>query len=140
MDSAREALIDTLENYMGYRNIDIVLVFDGYKLAGNPGTKTSYRKINEDSGELQVVYTHEAQTADRFIEKTVYEFGRKRRITVVTSDRPVQMAALGDGAARMSAREFYADVESVDADIRERLRRQTVQRNLPFEGLITEND
>lgn len=140
MDSAREALIDTLGNYMGYRNIDIVLVFDGYKLPGNPGTKTSYRKINEDSGELQVVYTHEAQTADRFIEKTVYEFGRKRRITVVTSDRPVQMAALGDGAARMSAREFYADVESVDADIREHLRRQAVQRNLPFEGLSTEND
>ena len=140
MDSAREALIDTLGNYMGYRNVDIVLVFDGYKLAGNPGTKTSYRKINEDSGELQVVYTHEAQTADRFIEKTVYEFGRKRRITVVTSDRPVQMAALGDGAARMSAREFYADVERVDADIRERLRRQAVQRNLPFEGLSTEND
>lgn len=140
MDSAREALIDTLGNYMGYRNVDIVLVFDGYKLAGNPGTKTSYRKINEDSGELQVVYTHEAQTADRFIEKTVYEFGRKRRITVVTSDRPVQMAALGDGAARMSAREFYADVESVDADIREHLRRQAVQRNLPFEGLSTEND
>lgn len=140
MDSAREALIDTLGNYMGYRNIDIVLVFDGYKLAGNPGNKTSYRKINEDSGELQVVYTHEAQTADRFIEKTVYEFGRKRRITVVTSDRPVQMAALGDGAARMSAREFYADVESVDADIREHLRRQAVQRNLPFEGLSTENE
>ena len=50
------------------------------------------------------------------------------------------MAALGDGAARMSAREFYADVESVDADIREHLRRQAVQRNLPFEGLSTENE
>ncbi len=139
IDSAREALIDTLENYMGYRNVDIVLVFDGYKLAGNPGTKTSYEKMSGDAALLQVVYTREAQTADRFIEKTVYEFGRKRQITVVTSDRPVQMAALGDGAARMSAREFFAEVSSADSDIRESLRRQTVQRNLPFEALNTEN-
>ena len=139
IDSAREALIDILENYMGYRNVDIVLVFDGYKLAGNPGTKTSYEKMSGDAALLQVVYTREAQTADRFIEKTVYEFGRKRQITVVTSDRPVQMAALGDGAARMSAREFFAEVSSADSDIRERLRRQTVQRNLPFEALNTEN-
>ena len=139
IDSAREALIDTLENYMGYRNVDIVLVFDGYKLAGNPGTKTSYEKMSGDAALLQVVYTREAQTADRFIEKTVYEIGRKRQITVVTSDRPVQMAALGDGAARMSAREFFAEVSSADSDIRERLRRQTVQRNRPFESLNTEN-
>ena len=132
IDSAREALIDTLENYMGYRNVDIVLVFDGYKLAGNPGTKTSYEKMSGDAALLQVVYTREAQTADRFIEKTVYEFGRKRQITVVTSDRPVQMAALGDGAMRMSAREFYADVESVDSDIRQRLSKQTTERRRPF--------
>ena len=140
IDSAREALIDTLENYMGYRNVDIVLVFDGYKLAGNPGTKTSYEKMSGDAALLQVVYTREAQTADRFIEKTVYEIGRKRQITVVTSDRPVQMAALGDGATRMSAREFFAEVASADSDIREHLRRQAVQRNLPFEGLSTENE
>lgn len=137
IDSAREALIDTLKNYMGYRNVDIVLVFDGYKLAGNPGTKTSYEKMSGDAALLQVVYTREAQTADRFIEKTVYEIGRKRQITVVTSDRPVQMAALGDGATRMSAREFFAEVASADSDIREHLRRRTVQRNRPFEGLNT---
>ena len=140
IDSAREALIDTLKNYMGYRNVDIVLVFDGYKLAGNPGTKTSYEKMSGDAALLQVVYTREAQTADRFIEKTVYESGRKRQITVVTSDRPVQMAALGDGATRMSAREFFAEVASADSDIREHLRRRTVQRNRPFEGLNTKKE
>lgn len=135
IDSAREALIDTIGNYMGYREVDVVLVFDGYKLAGNPGEKTKYGKVSETAGELQVVYTKEAQTADRFIEKTVYEFGKKRRITVVTSDRPVQMAALGDGAARMSAREFYAEVESTNADIRHKLLQQSKERNLPFAEL-----
>ncbi len=132
IDSAREALIDLLGNYMGYRNIDIALIFDGYRLAGNPGTKTSYTKLSDDSGQMQVVYTKEAQTADRFIEKAVFELGRKRRVTVITSDRPVQMAALGDGAARMSAREFYAEIKNAEASIRERLGKQTVGRNRPL--------
>ena len=135
IDSAREALIDTVGNYMGYRNIDAVIVFDGYRLSGNPGEKTTYEKANAKSAELRVVYTREAQTADRFIERTVYEFGRKRRITVVTSDRPVQMAALGDGAARMSAREFYAEVKETNADIRNKLSQQQKERNLPFAEL-----
>ncbi len=137
IDSAREALIDLLGNYMGYRNIDAALIFDGYRLPGNPGTKTSYTKFSDDSGELQVIYTKEAQTADRFIEKAVFELGRKRRITVVTSDRPVQMAALGDGAVRMSAREFYAEIKSAEADIRERLGKQTLQRNRPLKAIET---
>ena len=137
IDSAREALIDILANYMGYKNIDAALVFDGYRLAGNPGTKTSYRKLSDDSGELQVIYTKEAQTADRFIEKAVFELGRKRRITVITSDRPVQMAALGDGAARMSAREFYTEIKSAEANIRERLGKQTSRRNRPLEAIET---
>ncbi len=137
IDSAREALIDILGNYMGYKNIDAALVFDGYRLAGNPGTKTSYTKFNDNSGELQVIYTREAQTADRFIEKAVFELGRKRQITVITSDRPVQMAALGDGAARMSAREFYGEIKNAEADIRERLGKQTLQRNRPLKAIET---
>lgn len=137
IDSAREALIDLLGNYMGYKNIDAALVFDGYRLAGNPGTKTSYEKLSDDSGELQVIYTKEAQTADRFIEKAVFEMGKKRQITVVTSDRPVQMAALGDGAARMSAREFYAEIKKAEANIRARLGKQTSQRNRPLKVIET---
>ena len=137
IDSAREALIDILANYMGYKNIDAALVFDGYRLAGNPGTKTSYTKLSADSGELQVIYTKEAQTADRFIEKAVFEMGKKRQITVVTSDRPVQMAALGDGAARMSAREFYAEIKKAEANIRARLGKQTSQRNRPLKVIET---
>lgn len=43
----------------------MTVVFDGYKVSGNPGTKQRY-------GELEVVYTKEAQTADRFIEEAVY--------------------------------------------------------------------
>ncbi|MGN0721769.1 MAG: NYN domain-containing protein [Anaerovoracaceae bacterium] len=128
LDSAREAFLDILGNYQGYKKMGMVVVFDGYKVAGNPGTKVDY-------GEIKVVYTKEAETADRFIEKTIYEMGRKYDVAVVTSDRPVQMAALGDGARRMSAREFYGEVTGVSEEIRAKLAAQKgrVGKNRPFE-------
>lgn len=128
LDSAREAFLDILGNYQGYKKMGMVVVFDGYKVAGNPGTKVDY-------GEIKVVYTKEAETADRFIEKTIYEMGRKYDVAVVTSDRPVQMAALGDGARRMSAREFYTEVTGVSQEIRAKLAAQKgrAEKNRPFE-------
>lgn len=133
LDSAREAFLDILGNYQGYTKADMVVVFDGYKVVGNPGTRMDY-------GEIKVVYTKEAETADRFIEKTVYEMGRKYDVSVVTSDRPVQMAALGDGARRMSAREFHAEVTGVSEEIRARLSdcKVKLKKNRPFEKALTE--
>ena len=131
LDSAREAFLDILGNYQGYKKMGMVVVFDGYKVAGNPGTKVDY-------GEIKVVYTKEAETADRFIEKTIYEMGRRYDVAVVTSDRPVQMAALGDGARRMSAREFYGEVTGVSEEIRARLAayKNRQGKNRPFEGKL----
>lgn len=127
LDSAREALLDILQNYAGYKKVAMFVVFDGYKVAGNPGTRMDY-------GLVKAVYTKEAETADRFIEKTVFELGRRYDVTVVTSDRPVQMAALGDGARRLSSREFYAEVSMASDEIREKLGRQKKIHNRPFEA------
>ena len=129
LDGAREALLEALSNYSAYKKTGILVVFDGYKVQGNPGTQMRYAG-------LDVVYTKEAETADRFIEKTIFELGRKYKITVVTSDRPVQMAALGDGAARMSAREFRAEVLSTSEEIRQKLAGQKAEKNRPFEGKL----
>lgn len=129
IDSAREALIEILQNYSAYKKIGMTVVFDGYKVSGNPGTTHSY-------GELTVVYTKEAQTADRFIEETVYRMGREFNVTVVTSDRPVQMAVMGDGAARMSARDFYTEVSGTSEEIRRLLSRQQRQANRPLEDKL----
>ncbi|MBR6529547.1 MAG: TetM/TetW/TetO/TetS family tetracycline resistance ribosomal protection protein, partial [Firmicutes bacterium] len=129
IDSAREAFIEILQNYQAYKKVGMVVVFDGYKVAGNVGTKQKF-------GDLEVVYTKEAETADRFIEKTAYEMGRKYDIKVVTSDRPVQMAALGDGAMRMSAREFFAEVMNTSEEIRAKLGKQKASKNRPFEDVF----
>ena len=126
-DAARELLIEVLQNYQGYKKTGITLVFDGYKLAGNIGTEYS-------AGNLRVVYTKEGQTADRYIEEMVYEMGKTHDLTCVTSDLPVQMAALGDGAKRLSVREFHDEVIATSNEIREKLAKQKTCRNRPFEG------
>ncbi len=114
LDSARESLIEILQNFGTYIGIKIIVIFDGYKLSKNPGTVVKYDG-------LDAVFTKEAQTADSYIEEMVYRMGKSYRISVVTSDMPVQMAALGDGALRISAREFYSHVTEVSEEIRKKL-------------------
>lgn len=126
IDSAREAFLEVMENYRAYIKAEMTVVFDGYRVSGNRGTRLDYNGI-------QVVYTKEAETADRFIEKMAYDMGRKYDITVVTSDRAVQMAALGDGAKRLSSGEFYREVTGASEEIRKKLEKQRISRNRPFE-------
>ncbi len=60
---------DILSNYQGFRKCVVILVFDAYKVKGNPG---SVEKVNN----IYVVYTKEAETADAYIEKATYDLGR----------------------------------------------------------------
>ncbi len=112
IDAARDKLIDILCDYQGYKKSTLILVFDAYKVQGNQG---SVQKINN----IYVVFTKEAETADQYIEKTVHEIGKQYHVTVATSDRLEQMIILGQGAARMSARELKEDVEQMKQQIRE---------------------
>lgn len=114
LDGARGALQDILSNYQGYKKCHLIVVFDAYKVKGNRGSVEKYNDI-------YVVYTKEAETADAYIEKTVKEMGKKYRVTVATSDRLEQMIVVGEGAHRLSARDFYAEVERVNESIREHL-------------------
>ena len=104
MGSARDRLIREMSDYQGYVGGILILVFDAYKVKGNPGTV-------ENAGNIFVVYTKEAETADRYIERTVHQMASKYRITVATSDGLEQMIIWGDGASRMSATGLKADLE-----------------------------
>lgn len=111
LEAARYRLADMLCNYQGYKNIGVILIFDGYKSKGNEGSIFHYHNID-------IVYTREAQTADNFIELVTQELGRKVSIRVATSDGLEQVIILGKGAARMSARELKAELEKTDRLIR----------------------
>ena len=112
IDSARDKLMDICCNYQGYQGCTLILVFDAYKVKGNPGSVQKYHNI-------YVVYTKEAETADQYIEKTVHEIGRKHHVTVATSDGLEQMIIWGDGAVRLSAQGFRDAVEAASAQMRE---------------------
>ena len=132
IDGAREKLMDILCNYQGFKKSTLILVFDAYKVKGNPGSVETYHNIH-------VVYTKEAETADQYIEKTVHEIGRKYRVTVATSDQLEQVIILGQGGQRMSARELLEDVIEVSYQIRETARQKSSsEKNYLFDHLDEE--
>ena len=132
IDGAREKLMDILCNYQGFKKCTLILVFDAYKVKGNPGSVETYNNIH-------VVYTKEAETADQYIEKTVHEIGRKYRVTVATSDQLEQVIILGQGGRRMSARELLEDVIEVRQQIRETAReKRSSEKNYLFDHLDEE--
>lgn len=103
LDAARRQLLDRLSSYTGYTKCRTVVVFDGYKVPGNPGEKGHFHN-------LQVVYTKENQTADAYIQTLVREIGKNYQVRVATSDALVQLSSLGSGVLRMSARELEEEV------------------------------
>lgn len=121
IDGARTRLMDILSNYQGYKKCRVILVFDAYKVEGNPGEVLKYHNIH-------VVYTKEAETADQYIEKTVHQIGRKYHVTVATSDNLEQVIILGQGAYRLSAQNLWEEIETARREIREEC------RNLPSGG------
>lgn len=111
IDGARSALINILCNYQGYKKCEVILVFDAYKVKG------STREV-ERVNNINIVYTKEAETADAYIEKVSHELVKKHKVRVVTSDALEQLIILGNGALRVSSREFYYEVTQAEEEIR----------------------
>lgn len=132
IESARNKLMDRLSNYQGYKKMTLILVFDAYKVKGNPGSVMKYHNI-------YVVYTKEAETADQYIEKTVHEIGRKYQVTVATSDALEQVIILGQGGNRISAANLLEEVEAVEAEISKKVQKKTSkEKNYLFDHLDEE--
>lgn len=127
--AARGRLADILCNYQGYRKCTLILVFDAYKVEGNPGEVAKYHNIH-------IVYTKEAETADQYIEKTVRKISKHHSVTVATSDALEQVIILGQGARRMSAAGLKEEVELALREIRgEHLEKGDILRTYLFDYL-----
>lgn len=137
IDSARDKLMDIMCNYQGYKKVNLILVFDAYKVHGGQGAVFDYHNIH-------VVYTKEAETADQYIEKVTNRIGKKYHVTVATSDRLEQMIVWGQGARRLSALGLLEEVEQINRQIREAVKgnHQKVKRehkgNYLFEQISEE--
>ena len=111
LDAARRQLMDALSSFAGFKKHRIILVFDGYKVKGNPGEKSQFHNI-------QVVYTKENETGDQYIETLAAQIGSNYSVRVATSDSLIQLSSLRSGILRMSARELKEEVESAKKEMR----------------------
>ena len=110
-DSARGRLLDIMQNYQALANVELIVVFDAYKVKG-------HREEFIDLNNIHVVYTREAETADHYIEKFAHENGRKYNVTVATSDGVEQVIIRGQGCLLLSAREFLEEVNKREEQLR----------------------
>ena len=117
LDAARDRLNEILSNYRAVKNCEIIAVYDAYRVAGHP---TEYLKL----GNINIVFTKEAETADRFIERFAHENASKYDVTVATSDGLEQIIIRGQGAKLLSARDFKEEVERTEHHIRENMDRK----------------
>lgn len=107
ISSARDALIDLMSNYQGYKNYKVILVFDAYRVKDNMGSSSHV-------GNMDIIYTRSSQTADSYIEKAVHDLKKQYRISVATSDGLIQNSIFAQGASRISSRELELQVTNVN--------------------------
>ena len=111
LDSARGQLLDILCDYQAMRGINLIAVFDAYRLKNHPEEYCTYNNIN-------VVYTKTAQTADHYIERFTKENRNKYRIRVVTSDYVEQVIVRGENTYVASSLEFKNEVNALTKEFR----------------------
>lgn len=121
LDAARLTLQDIMSNYQGYKKVEVILVFDGYKVKGNPGTVQRFHNIN-------VVYTKEAETADSYIERVTGIYNKEGKVKVATSDRLEQIIIMGQGAQRVSARDLEKEIDVMNKQIRRKYTEQPIKK------------
>ena len=103
LDAARRQLCDALRSYAGFTGTQVTVVFDGYRVKGNPGEKAL-------EGNIRVVYTGEGETADRYLEELAARIGKNDAVWVASSDSLIQLSSFRSGVLRISARELEQEV------------------------------
>ena len=132
LEAAKTRLINQLCNYQGTKKMNLILVFDAYKVEGGKGSVTR-------EGDIYVIYTKEAETADQYIEKTTHELKKNYNVTVATSDGLEQVIIMSQGALRMSAKDLEIEVNVNDKAIAEKIHEyKPVKNNMLIDNLDSE--
>ena len=118
---AREALIRLMCSYSAFKRCKVIIVFDAYMVKDGKGSTEKY-------GEVTVVYTKERQTADAYIERATYEIADDNYVRVVTSDMEEQFIILGNGAYRVSPKEFREELDGTATEIAEAIEKYKRKR------------
>lgn len=110
LDSARGVLLDMLCDYQGMKGIELIAVFDAYKLQ-------NHNEEFLDFNNIHVVFTKTAQTADYYIERFTKENSKHFRIRVATSDLVEQVIVRGEAnTSIVTSQEFLKEMEYTKAE------------------------
>lgn len=132
IEAAKSRLVTQLCNYQGIKKMNLILVFDAYRVEGGEGSVVK-------EGGIYVVHTKEAETADQYIEKTTHELIKNCNVTVATSDGLEQVIIVSQGALRMSARDLYREVNAGRRMIDEKIEQiKPVKNNMLIDNLDSE--
>ena len=110
MMAARDKLLDIVSDYQAVRGMNVIVVFDAYKVPGHGTELFDYHNVH-------VVYTRQAETADQYIAKFAIEKNKQYDITVASNDGMIQLIITGAGARRMSANDLKIDIEAARESI-----------------------
>lgn len=115
---ARDRLIEILVEYRAYTKRRVIIVFDAMYVKGIE----SKQQING----VEIIFTRENETADECIERLIQSLKNVRnQVYVATSDYLEQRTVFSRGALRISARELYTEITTMEASVQEQLERQT---------------
>ena len=113
LDSAAGRLTEILSDFQGTQSGRLIIVFDAYKVHGG-------KRHIIHQGNVDIIYTKEAETADSYIMELTHTLSKKGNVTVATGDGIVQMIIFSAGARRMSAGELKDRVNEAKKKIRDR--------------------
>ena len=113
LDSAAGKLTEILSDFQGTQSGRLIIVFDAYKVHGG-------KRHIIHQGNVDIIYTKEAETADSYIMELTHSLAKKGNVTVATGDGIVQMIIFSAGARRMSAGELKDRVNEAKKKIRDR--------------------
>ena len=132
LEGARVKLCDILCEFKALSPYRVIVVFDAHLVPGGIGSVTEHNNI-------KLVFTKEAETADRYIEQAAYKLSKESnrdRITVATSDALEQLIILGHGASRISSADLWEEIERTKTQMRARhIENKPIKKN-PLLGLL----
>ncbi|MBC2349185.1 NYN domain-containing protein [Listeria welshimeri] len=131
LEAARDKLIEWMAEYQSYTGYRVVVVFDAQFVRGV--------KRKSKKHQVEVVFTHEDETADEYIEQKAIEWKNARtQIIVATSDYTEQWAIFGQGALRISSRELLFEIQEMSKQIEKKIKR--IQEKMPKSNLNLDSD
>ncbi|MCI5996843.1 MAG: NYN domain-containing protein [Peptoniphilaceae bacterium] len=104
-ESARNELIYDMGELSKLMEIKLLLVFDAYKV--------NFVESNENIKGIEVIYTRQNETADKYIEKKLDEIGRKISVSVGTDDTLIQKLVMQRGGIILTSEELLYRYENL---------------------------